>query len=438
MVSIFPRLKQAVSRLSTLRFKAAWITVAIFLIVEIVARLAPLEYGMGAGVFLTNHRRAVVDGTTLGSGAEIPPDFDYIIFGESRSLSLSGHAPTPERPYSVYNLSLPAMGSRYYAKYLRKYLAGHNRPPAAVIFAADPGVFQASWARPLHDQGLVYSDGADESLAQYLSKRATRRVAALFQGSSAGQPPPPPGLRFDDYSHRFLHLFSPGELIQFYTGAERLLLLREALPLQYYSYRFRDSIRQNLKYGFSGRETPRLPAECDRCDFLDRPECRPELSNMQDNHLIEARLERTRGGINLGDRLTPLQRLQFGLVRAELIASTAERFERIEPELEPLADFLSVAREAGIKVVMAPTPSVEDYRGTAYYRLYAEGLAGLAGRFPDVFTVLEYPRPFIPGDRFVDQIHYDCPTAKQVSDDFHRAILPRAIAFAPYTTAGAR
>ncbi|MCR9144597.1 MAG: hypothetical protein NXI24_20330 [bacterium] len=424
--------KSVFASLSGLRFKAAWITVAVFLVLEVIIRLLPMEYGLGAGVFLTNHRRAVVDGVPLPSGEGPEPDFDYIIFGESRSLSLSGHAPTPERPYSVYNLSLPAMGSRYYPKFLRKYLAGHERPPAAVIFAADPGVFQESWARPLHDQALLYSDGADESLAQYLSKRTTRRVSALLEsGAAATQAPPPPGLRFDDYSHRFLHLFSPGELIEYYTGAERVLLLREALPLQYYTYRFRDSLRQNLKYAFRGDDRIQLPDECNRCDFLDRPECRPELSHMQDNRLIEKRLARTRGGINLGDRLTPLQRMQFGLVRARLIEATAKRFEEIKPELKPLAEFLTVARDQGVKVVMAPTPSVDAYRGTEYYRLYAAGLAELAQRFPGDFTVLEYPQPYISGESFVDQIHYDCPTAQQVDADFHSSILPQVLAFAP-------
>lgn len=425
------RLKRASSGLRNLRFKAAWITAGIFLFIEILARTLPLEYGLGAGVFLTNHRRAVVEGRSLDASVEPEPDFDYIIFGESRSLSLSGHAPTAERPYSVYNLSLPAMGARYYADYLRKYLAARERPPAAVVFAADPGVFQDAWARPLHDQGLLYSDGPDESLGEYLVKRTTRRVAALGDAGGAAQPALPPGVRFDDYSHRFLHLFSPGEFFEYYTGAERLLLLREALPLQYYSYRYRNSIRQNLKYGPAGSTPVSLPEECNRCDFLDRPECRPELSHTQDNLLIEARLKRSMGGINLGDRLTPVQRLQFSLVRAQLIESTRQNFERVEPELDPLAELLAVAREHGVRVVLAPTPTVDAYRGTRYYRLYAEGLNGLRAEYGDVFTVLEFPEPYIAGERFVDQIHYDCPTAKKVSADFHRHIMPRVTSFAP-------
>lgn len=424
-MSVFARVTQP------FRFKAAWITVAIFLVLEIVVRLLPLEYGMGAGVFLTNHRRDLVDGMNPGDEPGAVRDFDYIIFGESRSLSLTGQAATPEKPYSVYNLSLPAMGSRYYAKYLRKYLAGHAKPPAAVIFAGDPGVFQNAWGRPLHDQALLYADGADESLAQYFAKRTTRRVSALLDTSQKGALIAAPGAGWENYSHRFLHLFSPAELIEYYTGAERLFLLREALPLQYYTYRFRESIRHNIKYLIQGRESIELPEECRRCEMLDQPQCRPDLSKMQDNRLIAAKLKRTQGGINLGDRLTPVQRLQFGMVREQLIRATAENFEQAVPDLKPLVDLLTVAREHGVRVVLAPTPSVDAYRDTAYYRLFRVALAELREQFSDVLISIEFPKPFIAGDRFVDQIHYDCPTAKSVSADFHRYVMPRVIDFAP-------
>ena len=414
------------SVLNSVRFKAAWITVAIFAGLELLVRLTPMQYGMGAGVFLTDHRRDLVDGVSP-AGVQ---DFDYIIFGESRSLSLSGHAATEAEPYSVYNLSLPAMGSRYYAKFLRKYLAGHERPPAAVIFAADPGVFQEAWGRPLHDPAMRYADGADESLLEYLGKRTTRRVSALFTATN-GSAGASPDASWENYSHRFLHLFSPRELIQYYTGAERLFLLREAMPLQYYSYRYRESIRQNMKLLFSGGQRITLPPECQRCEFLDAPQCRPELSNIQDNLLISEHLARTQGGINLGDRLTPVQRMQFGFVRAKLIQATAENFERARPDLEPLAELIAVAREHGVKIILAPTPSVRDYRDTAYYKYYYQQLAELQARYADTLVATEFPEPFIPGDRFVDQIHYDCPTAVAVNADFQNYVLPRVVQLAP-------
>ncbi|HNJ04786.1 MAG TPA: DUF1574 domain-containing protein, partial [Leptospiraceae bacterium] len=103
---------------SILRFKypALLGAVAVIAILEIAARIIPLEYTSGAGIFLTEKRRALIEASS--------PEYDYIILGDSRSLSLNGHPRTDKEPYTVYNLSIPAMGPRYFQYYLEKYL--HN------------------------------------------------------------------------------------------------------------------------------------------------------------------------------------------------------------------------------------------------------------------------------------------------------------------------
>ncbi len=195
MVAVIPRLVR--------RFPAAAIVVALFVGLELAVRLLPMQAGMGAGVWLTGHRRDMADG--LREAARAPDGFDYIILGESRSLSLHGQAASAERPYTAYNLSLPSMGSRYFTYYFEKYMTGrervHGRDPAAVILAADPAVFQREWSYPLHDQALVYSDDAHESVATYLSNRTTRRVALLYSDEPTRTASP--GAGWANYSHRF-------------------------------------------------------------------------------------------------------------------------------------------------------------------------------------------------------------------------------------------
>ena len=421
-----------------IRFPAAWLTVAIFVTIEIVVRLLPMQYGMGAGVFLTTHRRELAD-----AGA---PEYDYIILGESRSLSVAGYPADPVRSgvdgldfsgrkFSVYNFSLPAMGSRYFSFFFEKYMQHRETAPAAVILAADPGVFQEHWNLPLHDPMKTYTDERGESVATYAYHRSVRRVLQAFGASDTvaegSEFTPPREAFWDSYSHRFLHMFSPAELARQFDGAERLFVLREAVPLQYYTYRYRQSIRHGFTGLFRGYYGDvEIPEHCRRCDMIDRPECRPNLSDIQDNQLIEEHLAATNGGINLGDRLNAVERLQYGMVRDQLVAQTHVMFEATEPDLRPLEALLKVTAEHGSRLVLAPTPTVEQYRDTRYYRLYREQVQELLQRYPHA-TMLSYPRPYFPAERFVDQIHYDCPTSRSVNADFYRDVMPRILEFAP-------
>ncbi len=402
------------------RYPAAWICVGIFAAVELFARIAPVEYGMGAAVFLTKHRRDLVD----ASG----PDFDYIIFGESRSLSLLGHAPTGPENWSVYNLSLPAMGSRYYSYYLEKYLANRYNKPSALIFAGDMAVFQEGWNLPLHDPARIYTDSREDTLLQYLSHRIVRRPA---QGLS---PPPaaanaPQEAIWETYSHRYLFLFSPAELMHQFHGAERLFVLREAAPLQYYTFRYRDALRYFLSNPFPQAAEP-LPAECRLCANSYAPMCRPDLTQFQDNAALAAGLDARYGQINLGDRLTLEQVMSYSVIRDRLVKDTQDFFNRIRPDLRPLIALLETARRAGVPVVLAPTPTVREYRDTRFYKEIEAQLPGILARYPEAHRI-DFAEPHLPAERFVDQIHYDCAGAEQVNADFYRTVMPQVLRVAP-------
>ncbi|MBI3396359.1 MAG: hypothetical protein HY042_11030, partial [Spirochaetia bacterium] len=154
------------------KFPALWITVGILALIEVGVRLAPAEYGMGAGIFLSNYYRKLADADG--------PVFDYVVLGDSKSMSLKGHKPTTDEPYSVYNFSMPALGPRYFPFFLEKYLRHRSKPPAAVIFAADPWLLNRDFYRPAHDPEQAYSDDDKQSLPEYLVNRVTRRVGKFF------------------------------------------------------------------------------------------------------------------------------------------------------------------------------------------------------------------------------------------------------------------
>lgn len=402
------------------RYPAAWICVGLFTVVEVVARVAPVEYGMGAAVFLTQHRRNLVD----SSG----PDFDYIIFGESRSLSLLGHAPTGAENWSVYNLSLPAMGSRYYSYYLDKYLANRFNKPSALIFAGDMAVFQEGWNLPLHDPARIYTDSREDTLVQYLTNRIVRRPGQGLSPPASAVNAPQEAI-WETYSHRYLFLFSPAELMRQFHGAERLFVLREAAPLQYYTFRYRDALRYFLSNPFPARPAP-LPAECRQCGNSYAPMCRPDLTQFQDNVALAEGLDARYGQINLGDRLSLEQVMSYSVLRERLVKDTQDFFNRIQPDLRPLVALLETAKRSGVPVILAPTPTVAEYRDTRFYAEIESQLTDILARYPEAHRV-DFAEPYLPAERFVDQIHYDCIGAEQVNADFYRTVMPRVLNIAP-------
>lgn len=405
------------------RFLALWIVLGIFLTGEVVLRLLPMEFASGAGVFLTNHRRHMADAAR--------PEFDYIILGDSRSLSLTGHAPTPDENWSVYNFSLPALGPRYFRFYLQKILANRVHKPAAVIFAGDPRHFQESFYRPHHDPVGLYSDGVDESLAIYLARRFTRRIGYAFAGGPSVTASPPSDLLWDDYSHRYMHLFSTFELAGQFRGAERIFILAQSLPLWSYTYRYRDGIEQ-YTFGFQPvhLKEVKVPPICDTCAGTQLSACYPKLPPVQDNRRMAAVLKRKYGGINIGDRLNLEQRALALMVREQVLESTRELFDRESPDLKELDLLLAEIAAQKIKVVLAEVPHIDIYAGTKLYTQYDRQVTELLKKHPHARRI-RFPQPYYPKSMFIEQVHYSCEGARRLNHDFYSAVMPGILEFAP-------
>ncbi|MBE7440673.1 MAG: hypothetical protein HS115_19675 [Spirochaetales bacterium] len=413
-----------------LRFKALFITLSILLVVEVVLRLLPLRYIMGAGVFLTEHHRL------LAESAE--PAFDYVILGDSRSLSLMGHAPTVTEPYSIFNFSLPAMGPRYYKFFIEKYFLNRKHLPAAVIFAGDPALFMDTWNYAYHDKNFVYSESPDESLIRYLWNRFYRRIKGLLAGDRRYMPSGPDRddpMLWDAFSHRYLHMFSAGELAQQMTGAERIFIVSQAVPLFSYLYKYREGIEQ---YTLGLRpelfQTVQKADYCASCAGVLRMECHPQIPRIQDNRLIELGLRQRYGQINLADRLKPELRLQFLTVRDANIAKHRERLESVRPALINARRLADAVTARGVKIVFVSVPMIEDYAGARYLKEYAEQMEALKKEYGGMMEFLHFPEPFYPKELFVEQVHYECPGSERLNADFYRDVVPQILRFAPYSS----
>lgn len=408
-----------------MKFKYPALIASILILagMEILARLLPLEYTTGAGIFLTEHRKALIESSS--------PEFDYIILGDSRSLSLRGHPQSKEEPYSVYNLSLPAMGARYFPHYLEKYLENRSRPPAAVIFAGDPGLFQQAWSVPNHDQSMLYAERLDESLAEYLAHRFTKRIAYLREGRSPDQRNAFGLLIWETFSHRYLHLFDVSDMLSQYRGAERVFMVREAVPNAFHLYRFRDGIRQytvDLRAN-SFRKHP-LPAYCSSCAEVARAECHPDMPKIEDNELLAAQLAESYGQVNLGNRLGPSDRFKYYQIRDGAIAQQVKFFETQEPDMRQVEALIQKAAEKGVRIVFSDVPAVEPMRGVRYHRIYFERMKDLEKRYPNM-KVIRFPDPYYPVKLFIEQVHYECEGAERLSSDFYSTVMPSILQFAP-------
>jgi len=405
---------------------AAIIAAGFFIVLEIITRFIPLEYAAGAGIFLTNQRRQLAE----ASG----PEYDYIILGDSRSLSLKGHFPSAAEPYSIYNFSMPAMGTRYFTFLLRKYLKNRSKKPSAIIFAGDPGLFKNPWAVPLHDPQMIYSDTLHDSLATYLWNRFYRRIQIFLSGGIRSQENKSlitGEMLWDSFSHRYLHLFSLGELSEQYTGAERIFILREAVPLLYNTYKYRESIVQ-YTFGLTKDtfvEHP-LPPECHTCGGLLKAECHPDIPRIEDARRIERQLQETNGQINLSDRLAPSARFSYMSMRADQIKTQVEMFAVETPVLDPVEDLIREAEASGIKVIFSDVPAMKPYENTRYHRIYFQKLEEIVKRHPGA-RIIRFPEPYYPENYFVEQVHYDCEGSDKLNRDFYSGVMPQILKFAP-------
>lgn len=405
------------------RLKAFWIIVAIILLVELIVRIVPMYKAAKTGVYLANHR------SRLLSRSE--PEYDFILFGESRSLSILGHKRTLEQPYSLYNFSVPAMGSNYYAYYFQKYMRHRKAAPKAIIFSGDPSVFQSGWNKPLHDPDEIYSDSRTDSLALYFKNRFFRRIQiAMGTRDIKNENQKTQELYWKTYSHRYLHLFSFSESASQYTGAERIFMLYEHSPLLYETFKWREVIAH---YFFGVRasyfKTIKLPEHCRKsCKATWDSSCYPDIQRLQQNAMLNDYMHQSYGQINLADLKGPSERLKFMAIRSQAFDTHIAGLQTAIPDLAPLENLAREAKKYGSHVILSFAPTLKRYSQTEYYRKFQQELSGLLKKHDNILVV-EFGRKFISEDLFVDNAHYTCEGANIVNIDFYQSVMPKILKF---------
>ncbi len=169
---------------------AFYLAITLVVVFEVSLHFIPkLYYYDGTGSFFVYLKRELVETSN--------EDFDILLLGDSRSLSLMGVKGDENHP-SLYNLSLPAAGPWYYKYLLKKYLKVHKKPKL-IVWSADSYV---------------------------LKKEKTGKFNLNPE-------------IWNEFKHRLLNLFSYSETLEQYEGRELFFISKEYLALSLYSVRYR-------------------------------------------------------------------------------------------------------------------------------------------------------------------------------------------------------
>ncbi len=310
----------------TLFFKrtpAFWIAIAFILLFELSLHLIPnLHYFDGKGAFFTYYKRYIAE-----RGKE---NYDLIMFGDSRSLSITGNPKDETHPYSFYNFSLPAAGPWYFKFFLKKYVENHTKPKL-VIWAADPQQFAISKTKSFHENPALWNE----------------------------------------FKHRLLNLFSISETIEQYDGKELFFILKEYIPHSILSVRHRQ--------GFESILTSRVNT------MFKTP------SLVKENKMVEEVVEKTYGKVNLGTFFyVPNLREVAEKERDKQLGGMQHK----DFNLEPLQKFLEYSKEHNLTVVVLNIPRLKEFQNAPYFKSINPAIAELTQKFPNAkyveFSEMEY------------------------------------------------
>ena len=420
------------SRIKRIKYPALWITLAFFFLLELSLYIIPIEYGSSAGIFLTNHRKKLAEAST--------PVFDYIILGDSRSISLMGHAPSQREPYSVYNFSLPALGPRYFKYFMKKYLKNRKYKPAALIFSGEPKHFVNASLNPHHDPAMLYSKSTNDTLAEYLWNRFHLRIKYAIHGrpSNTNIASYSNEIKWTFFSHRYLHLFNIKELSEQFMGAERVFILRESAPLLIRIYKFRDAIKHHTTgFKISFLQKHHSPPICSTCEGTKLYSCYSDPPRFQDNQFLAAGINRRYGQLNITDRITPDLRAVARMFQKKGIENEKNALQTISPNLKGLENIIRFVTSQNIRMVLSETPHIDSYKNTKFYLLYERKVTDLLKKYP-LATRIKFPQPHYPKELFTEHVHLECEGAEKLNRDFYKSVFPKILKFAPPDTAPER
>lgn len=354
-------------------------------------------------------------------------DYDIIILGDSRSMSLN-----PGNFKNVYNFSLPAMGTRYYKYFLKKYLK-YNKKPKAVLFSGSPVIIFSGRGSPLVDNKLIGYVKPDMSLFEYLYKRSIERLffsnEPLFFRSQSIISTNDQQMRWDFFGQRLLFSFNTLEISEMYIGPEWFFVTSQSLLLNYYTYRYRDAIKNLFDVENYKKEQNFYGEDYCTCDKLFLKECQPPSSRVQDNEIVEEFRKKNNGFYNISDRITREQQRYWDLrkesdIKIQIsIANSVPNFD-----FSTTKEFIEYLKNNNILYLYMNIPFPDYYRDSVYIKNFYKEFKKFLLQYPNS-KVFHLPNEFLDRNLFSDQIHLNCEGAKLLNFEFQTITLPQIIQY---------
>lgn len=397
-------------------YRPVWIFVLVVLLIELAAHVLPLyRFEKSEAALIESTRNKILSGNN---------SYRVLIFGDSRSMSLNPRFGT-ESYKDAYNFSLPAMGPRYYRRYLEKYVEAGNKKPEAILFAGSPLLLMAGKGKPMIDPTLTGYASPDISLFDYLVRRGPSRVVNISKEMRSPKTARAyDELNWDFFSGRYSRIFSPLDVWREYRGPERLFLFSTTLPMQLRSYRHREAILNALdpvNYRFQDNQHA---GDACSCELIHTQACLPPPSFYQDNSLVEKAREAHNGMYNITDRIAPSQIEMLVAREAEL----TERFSnqsRSVPTVDyaVVEDFLRYLDDQEIRYFYLMMPFPEYFKDSPYIRTFDESFTALLRKYPNAQR-LRFKTEFLPLKYMPDHVHMNCEGASLINAELTSIVLP--------------
>jgi hypothetical protein len=329
----------------------------LVLLIEVFIGFAPfMKYLDPTGVYYTTLKREI---------AESEQNYDYIMLGDSRSLSIKGKPGDDSNP-SFYNFSLPAAGTRYLIHFVEKYLQNNN-PPKGIIFAIDPEQFKPSQSKAFHVDPKIWM---------------------IFK-------------------HRLLNLFSLTENLKQYEGKEAYFILKESVPILIPSVSHREGLEKLL-------------TSMKIKDFQEG-----NFPYYKSNKRLESLTASTYGQVNLGTYLEIPPGITLDMIQ-QSVDNSINNLDHDNVDLSTLDDMINFAEERGIDIYLLEVPHASGMAETKFYKKIRREFQLRAETYDHVH-VLKFPDLSYPIDHFAEGIHFNEKGEKRVNKEFDSFIWNRIL-----------
>lgn len=316
-----------------------------------------IHYFDGKGAFFTFYKRYIAE-----KGEE---DFDILLYGDSRSLSLKGFPKSEQQKYSLYNFSLPAAGPWYFKYFLKKYLKHHHTKPKLIIWTVDPMQLSENKTLKFHKNPALWNE----------------------------------------FKHRLLNLFSVWETWEQYEGRELFFILKEYIPHSMLSIRH----RQGFESVYNSRLTSIFQI--------------PTL--VKENLLVESIVRESYGQINLGTFFFVPNVREIALKEKE---NQLSLMQHTNINLQPLEMFLDYCQEEGLLVVVLNIPRLKEFNRSPFFQAVVPKMKSLLSKYSNA-KYLEFEEMEYELDMFSESIHYNEEGNQKVNLKFRNEIVPKLYHF---------